>query len=132
MLSYSNAVVTVKENVVVDESIFSDKLYAKLMLRKGIKFDEVLASHKENVKADKETALEKFLENFFISDKGEHIRCEAFSKSQVTGAIVSHESSLWCNLSIDSKILFNDKTKMFFSELIPYEFNIEDAEELEF
>ena len=97
-----------------------------------MKFDEVLASHKENVKADKETALEKFLENFFISDKGEHIRCEAFSKSQVTGAVVSHESSLWCNLSIDSKILLNDKTKMFFSELIPYEFNIEDAEELEF
>ena len=132
MLSYSNAVVTVKENVIVDESIFSAPLYAKLMLRKGMKFDEVLASHKENVKADKETALEKFLENFFISDKGEHIRCEAFSKSQLTGAIVSHESSLWCNLSIDSKILFNDKTKMFFSELIPYEFNIEDAEELEF
>ena len=132
MLSYSNAVVTVKENVIVDESIFSAPLYAKLMLSKGMKFDEVLASHKENVKADKETALEKFLENFFISDKGEHIRCEAFSKSQVTGAVVSHESSLWCNLSIDSKILFNDKTKMFFSELIPYEFNIEDAEELEF
>ena len=132
MLSYSNAVVTVKENVIVDESIFSAPLYAKLMLRKGMKFDEVLASHKENVKANKETALEKFLENFFISDKGEHIRCEAFSKSQLTGAIVSHESSLWCNLSIDSKILFNDKTKMFFSELIPYEFNIEDAEELEF
>ena len=132
MLNYSNAVVTVKENVVVDESIFSAPLYAKLMLRKGMKFDEVLASHKENIKVDKETALEKFLENFFISDKGEHIRCEAFSKSQVTGAVVSHENSLWCNLSIDSKILFNDKTKMFFSELIPYEFNIEDAEELEF
>ena len=131
-MNYSNAVVTVKENVVVDESIFSAPLYAKLMLRKGMKFDEVLASHKENVKADKETALEKFLGNFFISDKGEHIRCEAFSKSQVTGAVVSHESSLWCNLSVDSKILFNDKTKMFFSELIPYEFNIEDAEELEF
>ena len=132
-MNYSNAVITIKEkNVVVDESIFSAPLYAKLMLRKGMKFDEVLASHKENVKADKETALEKFLENFFISDKGEHIRCEAFSKSQLTGAIVSHESSLWCNLSIDSKILFNDKTKMFFSELIPYEFNIEDAEELEF
>ena len=131
-MNYSNAVVTVKENVVVDESIFSAPLYAKLMLRKGMKFDEVLASHKENIKADRETALQKFLENFFISDKGEHIRCEAFSKSQVTGAVVSHESSLWCNLSIDSKILFNDKTKMFFAELIPYEFNIEDAEELEF
>ena len=131
-MNYSNAVVTVKENVVVDESIFSAPLYAKLMLRKGMKFDEVLASHKENIKADRETALKKFLENFFISDKGEHIRCEAFSKSQVTGAVVSHESSLWCNLSIDSKILFNDKTKMFFAELIPYEFNIEDAEELEF
>ena len=131
-MNYSNAVVTVKENVVVDESIFSAPLYAKLMLRKGMKFDEVLASHKENIKADRETALEKFLENFFISDKGEHIRCQAFSKSQVTGAVVSHESSLWCNLSIDSKILFNDKTKMFFAELIPYEFNIEDAEELEF
>lgn len=131
-MNYTNAVVTLKENVTVDESIFTAPLYAKLMLRKGMKFDEILASHKENVKTDKETAKEKFLENFFISDKGEHIRCEAFSKSQVTGAMVSHESTLWCNLSIDSKILFNENSKMFFAELIPYEFNIEDAEELEF
>lgn len=131
-MNYTNAVITLKENVTVDESIFTAPLYAKLMLRKGMKFDEILASHKENVKADKETAKEKFLENFFISDKGEHIRCEAFSKSQLTGAIVSHESTLWCNLSIDSKILFNENSKMFFAELIPYEFNIEDAEELEF
>lgn len=124
MLSYSNAVVTVKENVIVDESIFSAPLYAKLMLRKGMKFDEVLASHKENFK------IEKFLENFFISEKGEHIRCEAFSVSNVTGAVVSHESSLWCNLSVDSKILANKTAKMFFAELIPYQFKMEDAEEI--
>ena len=129
-MNYSNAVVTVKEDVVVDESIFSAPLYAKLMLRKGMKFDEVLASHKENLKADKETAIEKFLENFFISDKGEHIRCEAFSKSQLNGAMVSHESTLWCNLSVDSKILVNKNSKMFFAELIPYQFKLEDAEEI--
>ena len=117
MLSYSNAVVTVKENVIVDESIFSAPLYAKLMLKKGMTFDDAIASPS--------------LENFIVSEKGLHIRCEAFSVSTVTGAVVSHESSLWCNLSIDSKILVNKNSKMFFAELIPYQFNIDDAEEIE-
>ena len=117
-MNYSNAVVTVKEDVTVDESIFTAPLYAKLMLKKGMTFDDAIASPS--------------LENFIVSEKGLHIRCEAFSVSTVTGAVVSHESTLWCNLSIDSKILFNENSKMFFSELIPYEFNIEDAEELEF
>ena len=116
MLSYSNAVVTVKENVIVDESIFSAPLYAKLMLKKGMTFDDAIASPS--------------LENFIVSEKGLHIRCEAFSVSTVTGAIVSHESSLWCNLSVDSKILVNKASKMFFAELIPYQFNIDDAEEI--
>lgn len=116
MLSYSNAVVTVKENVIVDESIFSAPLYAKLMLKKGMNFDDAIASPS--------------LENFIVSEKGLHIRCGAFSVSTVTGAIVSHESSLWCNLSVDSKILVNKNSKMFFAELIPYQFNIDDAEEI--
>ena len=115
-MNYSNAVVTVKENVVVDESIFSAPMYAKLMLKKGIKFDEAIASPS--------------LENFIVSEKGLHIRCEAFSVSTVTGAVVSHENSLWCNLSIESKILVNKNSKMFFAELIPYQFNLEDAEEI--
>lgn len=115
-MNYSNAIVTVKENVTVDESIFTAQLYAKLMLKKGMTFDDAIASPS--------------LENFIVSDKGGHIRCEAFSVSQLNGAIVSHESTLWCNLSIDSKILVNKNSKMFFSELIPYEFNIEDAEEI--
>ena len=116
MLSYSNAVVTVKENVIVDESIFSAPLYAKLMLKKGMTFDDAIASPS--------------LENFIVSEKGLHIRCEAFSVSAVTGAVVSHENSLWCNLSVDAKILVNKKSKMFFAELIPYQFNIDDAEEI--
>ena len=116
MLSYSNAVVTVKENVIVDESIFSAPLYAKLMLKKGMTFDDAIASPS--------------LENFIVSEKGLHIRCEAFSVSTVTGAVVSHENSLWCNLSVDAKILVNKKSKMFFAELIPYQFNIDDAEEI--
>lgn len=70
------------------------------------------------------------LGNFIVSEKGFHIRCEAFSVSQLNGAIVSHESSLWCNLSIDSKILVNKNSKMFFAELIPYQFKMEDAEEI--
>jgi len=116
MLSYSNAVVTVKENVIVDESIFSAPLYAKLMLKKGMNFDDAIASPS--------------LENFIVSEKGLHIRCEAFSVSTVTGAVVSHESTLWCNLSVDSKILVNKNSKIFFAELIPYQFNIDDAEEI--
>ena len=115
-MNYSNAVVTVKENVNVDESIFSAPLYAKLMLKKGMTFDDAIASPS--------------LENFIVSEKGLHIRCEAFSVSTVTGAIVSHESSLWCNLSVDSKILVNKTSKMFFAELIPYQFKLEDAEEI--
>ena len=116
MLSYSNAVVTVKENVTVDESIFSAPLYAKLMLKKGMTFDDAIASPS--------------LENFIVSEKGLHIRCEAFSVSTVTGAVVSHENSLWCNLSVDSKILVNKNSKMFFAELIQYQFKLEDAEEI--
>ena len=116
MLSYSNAVVTVKENVIVDGQEFSAPLYAKLMLKKGMTFDDAIASPS--------------LENFIVSEKGLHIRCEAFSVSTVTGAVVSHESSLWCNLSVDSKILVNKTSKMFFAELIPYQFNIDDAEEI--
>ena len=116
MLSYSNAVVTVKENVIVDESIFSAPLYAKLMLKKGMTFDDAIASPS--------------LENFIVSEKGLHIRCEAFSVTTQSGAVVSHENSLWCNLSVDSKILVNKKSKMFFAELIPYQFNIDDAEEI--
>ena len=116
-MNYSNAVVTVKENVAVDESIFSTKLYAKLMLKKGMTFDDAIAYPS--------------LENFIVSEKGLHIRCEAFSVSEVTGAIISHESSLWCNLSVDSKILVNKNSKMFFAELIPYKFKLEDAEEID-
>ena len=116
-MNYSNAVVTVKENVTVDESIFSAPLYAKLMLKKGMTFDDAIASPS--------------LENFIVSEKGLHIRCEAFSVSEVTGAIISHESTLWCNLSVDSKILVNKNSKMFFSELIPYKFKLEDAEEID-
>lgn len=116
-MNYSNAVVTVKENVTVDESIFSTKLYAKLMLKKGMTFDDAIAS--------------PCLENFIVSEKGLHIRCEAFSVSEVTGAIISHESTLWCNLSVDSKILVNKNSKMFFAELIPYKFKLEDAEEID-
>ena len=116
IMNYSNAVVTAKENAVVDESIFSAPLYAKLMLKKGMTFDDAIASPS--------------LENFIVSEKGLHIRCEAFSVSTVTGAIVSHESSLWCNLSVDSKILVNKTSKMFFAELIPYQFKLEDAEEI--
>lgn len=116
MLSYENAVVTLKENATVDESIFTAPLYAKLMLKKGMTFDDAIASPS--------------LENFIISEKGLHIRCEAFSVSQLTGAIVSHESSLWCNLSVESKIMVNKNSKMFFAELIPYKFKMEDAEEI--
>lgn len=116
MLSYSNAVVTLKENVTVDESIFTAPLYAKLMLKKGMTFDDAIASPS--------------LENFIISEKGLHIRCEAFSISNVTGAIISHESTLWCNLSVESKIMVNKNSKMFFAELIPYKFKMEDAEEI--
>ena len=116
-MNYSNAVVTVKENVTVDESIFNAPLYAKLMLKKGMTFDDAISS--------------PCLENFIVSEKGLHIRCEAFSVSEVTGAIISHESTLWCNLSVDSKILVNKNSKMFFSELIPYKFKLEDAEEID-
>lgn len=125
MLSFSNAVVTVKEDVIVDDSIFSAPLYAKLMLRKGVKFDDALAC------ADAKN-FQAFLENFYISEKGEHIRCEAFSRSQVTGAVISHESFLWCNLSVNANIKCNRITRIFFAELVQYQFNPDDAEELSF
>ena len=116
MLNYTNAVVTVKENVVVDEEkLSSTKIYAKLMMKAGSKFESVV--------------LEPKLSDFLLSEKGDHFRAEPFVIG-ASGNIVSVGSKLWCNLNRDTKILVNEQARMFYAELIPQAFDTSKSREV--
>jgi len=109
IINFSNAIATLKDGATINEEVLrSTKVYAKLMLQAGMKF--------ENVKSTKD---------FILSDKGTHVRAELFIINKNDTMII--DNRLWVNVNIDAVIMRDDTTRMFFVELIHTTVNLSNA-----
>ena len=107
-MNFTNATVNIKDGVEVDlDKLNTTKLYGKLMMIKGSKFEEVVKSPRKM--------------DFLLSDKGNHYRAEPFTIGR-SGQVISVESKLWCNVDTTSKIMVDTVNRMFWVELIPLQF----------
>ena len=99
-INFTNALATLKDGTSInEEALRNTKVYAKLMLKSGGKFDQV-----------------KSVKDFLLSDKGTHIRAELFIINK-SGTMLT-DQRLWLNVDIDALIMRDDVNNMFFVELI--------------
>lgn len=110
-INFNNAIATLKDDATIDEAgLRSTQVYAKLMLKSGMKYDKV-----------------KSTKDFLLSDSKKFIRAELFYINKHGTMVV--DQRLWLNVSIDAKIMKDESTKMFFVELIHPTVNLDEAVE---
>lgn len=99
-INFTNALATLKDGASInEEKLRETKVYAKLMLKSGGKFDQV-----------------KSVKDFLLSDKGTHIRAELFIINSRGTMLI--DNRLWVNVELDALIMRDDANHMFFVELI--------------
>jgi hypothetical protein len=114
IISFTNAVASIKEGAVIDEARLRDTtVYAKLMLTSGTKFGTVVDRHQ-----------------FLLSEAGNHIRAELFYLNKRNQQVF--DQRLFVNVSIDAKILCDATTKMYYVELEHPTVDLANAVEVEF
>jgi len=109
IINFSNAIATLKDGATINEEVLREtKVYAKLMLQAGMRF--------ENVKSTKD---------FILSDKETHIRAELFVINKNDTMII--DNRLWVNVNVNAVIMRDDTTRMFFVELIHTTVNLSNV-----
>lgn len=101
ILNFTNAIASTKDDSIqIDEATLrTTKIYAKLMLAKGEKFEAV-------------TSREQFL----LSESGDYIRAELFFINKNNNMLIDHR--LYLNVAIDAVIKANTQNKFYYAELI--------------
>lgn len=99
-----------------EEKLALTTLYAKLMLRAGMKIDEALASQS--------------LDCFLLSESGDYIRAEPFVLGR-DGRVIP-TGKLWVNVSKNSNIKYNENCRMFYVELLPATIDVKQDKVVEF
>lgn len=114
IISFTNAVASIKEGAVIDEARLRDTtVYAKLMLTSGTKFGTVVDRHQ-----------------FLLSVSGNHIRAELFYLNKRGQQIF--DNRLYINVNIDAKIFKDDTTRMYYVELIHPIIDLTNSVEVDF
>lgn len=117
MINYTNAVVSVMDGATVDtEKLALTTLYAKLMLKSGMKVDEALAAQS--------------LDSFLLSESGDYIRAEPFVLGRDNRIIPT--GKLWVNVAKTSVIKYNETARMFYVELLPATVDVRQDKVVEF
>jgi hypothetical protein len=110
-INFANAVATLKDGATInEEGLRNSVVYAKLMLKAGMKFDKV-----------------KSTKDFILSAKGEHIRAELFIINGKGNMVI--DQRLWVNVDKGAKIMKDEHSKMFFVELIHPTVDLSEAVE---
>lgn len=101
MINFINGLATLKnEATIINEEVLRQtKVYAKLMLSKGTKFEDV-----------------KDRSQFLLSESGEFIRAELFVINKQGTAI--YDNRFFVNVSKDAAILANSASRMYYVELL--------------
>jgi hypothetical protein len=100
IINFSNAIATLKEGATInEEALRGTTVYAKLMMKSGMKFDNV-----------------KSPDDFLHSTKGDHISAELFVITKSNSMLI--DERLWLNVDKNATIMRDNNNRMFFVELI--------------
>ena len=111
-INFENGLATLKEGCSVNVSALRQQtVYAKLMLSKGMKFNDVASR-----------------EDFLLSKEGQHIRAELFWISP-NGVVITDER-LFVNVNKDAKIMKG--ASMYYVELLHPTFDPDEGEVVDF
>lgn len=100
IISFTNGLATLKDGFTIDEgALRKARVYGKLMLNKGMKFDAV-----------------KSVSDFMASENGQYIRAELFIVNSTGNMVI--DQRMWLNVSKDALIMRDDQSRMFWVELI--------------
>lgn len=110
-INFNNAIATLKDEAVIDEAgLRATQVYAKLMLKSGMKFDKV-----------------KSVKDFLLSTKGSHIKAELFYINNRGNMVI--DNRLWLSVDKDAKIMKDANSRMYFVELIHPTVDLSEAVE---
>jgi len=110
-IHFMNALANIKDDVSIDEGRLREtRVYGKLMLKAGMKFDKV-----------------KSVKDFLLSEKGEHIRAELFWINKNDCVVI--DDRMWLNVAANAKIMRNDAGRLFYVELIHPTINLDASVE---
>lgn len=115
LYNFNNAVASLKDDAKpLDEAILRDtKVYAKLMISKGNKFEDV-----------------KSRDMFMLSSEGNYIRAELFILKSNGQMVIDHR--VFVNVDINSKIMANKAGKFYYVELIHPTIDVSKDEAIDF
>lgn len=114
LIPFDNAVATIKPNSSVDmDKLRSQRLFAKLYLKPGTKFDQVTS-----------------LQDFMLSQAGNHIVAEPFILGKANQIISSDK--LFLSVDITAKFHKDSRNRMYWVELIHPTIDLSASEEVNF
>jgi len=118
LIHFTNGLASTKEEAtsINLDSLRTVKVYGKLMLNKGVSFEQALKS--------------KSFNSFLLSNDSEFIRAELFVVGKSNQIIT--DNRLWLNVSKDADIQADSKAKMFWVEIIHPTFDPKQSKPVSF